>query len=144
MGWDVIISNRKFQSSSVDTDEEILPSFGLRQQVIENINCLFSGIEWKDNQHGHLNSEDYFGNFDLGETEIMTGQFWLGIYGGKNPVNLIVALCNEYSWTAFDTVTSVYINLDIPDNKGWSQFLNFRTAIADRISKSGTNQDAGN
>ena len=112
MGWDIMILNTHDTQPIAQVDTSALPSFGLRQVFIDRLNELFPQIDWdQDFAYGHLDNEDYFGNIGLGKNEEMTGYFWLGIYGGANPLNFIMTLCNEYNCLAFDTVTSEYITL---------------------------------
>jgi len=137
MGWDVMILNTKDTLQSPQIDKSSLPSFGQRQAMIDNLNRLFPNIEWdEDLAYGHLNNEVYVGNIGLGESEKMTGYFWLGIYGGTNPFEVIMKLCDEYRSSAFDTVTSEYITIDKPSDKGWKHFQDFRNYVAERLGNS--------
>jgi len=143
MGWDVMILNSQDTSSISKVDTSSLPSFGQRQKVIDKLNELFPLLEWdNDLAYGHLENEDYFGNIGLGEDEIMSGHFWLAIYGGSDPLKLIMTLCNEFNCSAFDTVTSEYIIVDNPSEKGWQQFQNFRNIVSENVAKRDNDKSA--
>ena len=134
MGWDVIILNSKDTSTISKVDTFSLPSFGQRQLVIDKLNRLFPKIEWDDDfAYGHLDNEEYFGNINVGEDDEMSGHFWLGIYGGNDPLKYIMTICKEYDCIAFDTITSTYITLDNPTDNGWKHFQNFRSYVEKHV-----------
>lgn len=130
-----MILNSKDTSTISQVDASSLPSFGQRQALIEKLNKLFPKLEWDDDlAYGHLDNQEYFGNIGVGEDEEMSGYFWLGIYGGTDPLKLITTLCNEFNCSAFDTVTSEYITADKPSDKGWKHFQKFNNYVAEHIS----------
>jgi len=101
------------------------PSMGNAQAIRNAISDAIPGVDWSDPAWGMIDGDGWsieFNHQDTGETD----QIMLHVRGSGDPVTAIVKLCKTNNWSAFDTTSGEFINLDAPSTDGWTGFQAFR------------------
>jgi hypothetical protein len=119
MSWDVLLINSK---TPVNIDSEDIPEFLSRTDFINKVKQVLPVIDWPDPSIGILDSVPAVIEFNTGDEEAIGSEVLLHVYGGEDPVEVIVDLCKQNNWQAYDLSTESYIDLDNPSRESWNKF----------------------
>lgn len=130
MSWDVIIFNFKGNPPDFNNlpNDFMPPNIGDKAYIREKINQVFHNTDWSDKNWGVYDGKGFSIEFSLSAEEPLNS-FTLLVRGNGNPLPGIVKLCNMNTWSAFDTGTGEFIDLDNPTNEGWDNFRKYRDDI---------------
>lgn len=125
MSWDILIMNSK---EPVDFEKGDWPDFKSRQSVIDNIQSTFKDSDWSDSSWGTLTNEFADMEFNLGEGESLGNNFMLHVRGGSNVLSLILLMCVEHDWIAYDISNEKFIE-NGTDDSGFKDWVEYKEQI---------------
>lgn len=130
MSWDVIILNYKDNPPDFNNlpDDFQPPIIGLKSEIREKINIVFNSVDWSDPDWGISKCNGFSIEFSLPKDDSPTS-IALHIRGGGDPIPLIVQMCKLNNWSAFDTSTGKWIDLNKPNKKGWDDWQKYRNRV---------------
>ena len=130
MSWDVMLF--KFEGEPPDfeelPDDFKPPTMGDAAALRRSISASLPGVDWSDPAWGILDGDGWSIEFNHQATG-QTDQIMLHVRGGGDPIVAIVKLCKTNGWSAFDTSSGEFLNLDAPSAEGWTGFQEFRDKV---------------
>ena len=130
MSWDVIIFNFEGDPPDFENLPEDFepPLLGDAQTVRDRISEAIPGVDWSDPAWGVVEGDGWSIEFNH-EATGQNDQIMLHVRGGGDPVTAIVKLCKANNWSAFDTSSGEFLDLDSPSMDGWTDLQAARDQV---------------
>jgi len=131
MSWDVVLYNFEGNPPDINDLSGESPSMGDAQEIRDSISAVIPDVDWSDPACGVVFNDDCvieFSHQETGQVSIIM----LHVRKSKDPVSTIVKLCKTYNWSAFDTTSMEFIDLDTSCAKGWDGGQEFRDQKIDQ------------
>lgn len=121
MSWDVLLAKREADPGSAG-------SLGTSTEIRAKISQCFPDVDWRRPDSGVFRSGDLSIEFAVGSEEVVD-TVMLHVRGEGDPFPMIVELCRSFSWSALDTSSGEWLDLDNPSPDGWDSFRQFRDEV---------------
>lgn len=122
MSWDVLILHPE-SASGPPEDRPRLKPLGMAEEVRRALSRALPGIDWTEPVQGIYDSRGYSIHVELPSRGVVDS-VGLHVRGIGNPLPVIVRLCRQNGWVAFDSAAGTFVDLDNPSSEGWeSGFL---------------------
>jgi hypothetical protein len=130
MSWDVVIFNLSKKVSSLeDIDESILIGIASNKRFKEILIENFPDIKWDGNcgivERDNIYIEVFIG--EPGHDTFSNTIFFLR--NGEASIFEIINLCKKYGWQIYDTSLGAMIDLDKPEQNGYTNYENYVNQI---------------
>jgi hypothetical protein len=130
MSWDVMLF--KFEGEPPDfndlPEDYEPPVMGDAQEIRDKISSVLPDVDWSRPDWGVLINDAFSIEFNLQESGDVN-VFTLHIRGGGDPLSVIVELCKAHNWSAFDSGTGEYVDLENPSSEGFLGFQGYRDQV---------------
>ena len=128
MSWDVVIFNlsRKIDKAE-DIDENVLVNIGTGADFKNIIVKEFPYATFEDNWC-KIETDSFSLETSLCDPNEELSNTIFHLYG-ENAIYALVNLCKKQNWQAFDTSLGTMLNLDKPEENGYSKFQEYLTQV---------------
>jgi len=132
MSWDVMLFAFGGETpppvEAMGGDFKPSHSLGRADDLRKTISTHLPDVDWSDPEWGMLGGDGYSIEFNLADGEIIE-HMMLHVRGGGDPVSAIAKLCKAAGWSALDTSTGRWLDVDSPSREGWEGFQRFRDKV---------------
>ena len=128
MSWDVFVFNSKQKIETVeDLDESLLVDIGTWQEFKRLIENQFSNAVF-DGNWCTIGGKDFSLETSLGPPDEKVDNTIFHLHGNE-AIYPLMALCQNNNWQAFDNSLEDMLNLDKPEQNGYSKFAAYLAQI---------------
>jgi hypothetical protein len=117
VSWDVLILHSESTSESPE-DRPRLKPLGMADEVRKAVSRALPGIDWMEPVQGTYDGRGYSIDAQLPSRGVVDS-IGLHVRGTGNPLPVIVRLCRQNGWVAFDSAAGTFLNLEDPSPAGW-------------------------
>lgn len=119
MSWDVLILHPD-STSEPPEDRPRLKALGMADEVRKAVSRALPGIEWTEPVQGVYDGRGYSIDAQLPSRGVVDS-IGLHVRGRGNPLPVIVRLCRQNGWVAFDSAAGTFLDLEDPSPEGWER-----------------------
>jgi hypothetical protein len=127
VSWDVLILHPDSASAPAEGDPQLRP-LGLADEVRRAVSRALPGIEWTEPLQGSYEGRAVAVRVELPSRGVVDS-FALHLRGPGNPFPVLVRICRQNGWVAFDSVAGTFLDLDDPSTEDWQSGLLFRAQV---------------
>jgi hypothetical protein len=127
VSWDVLILHPDSAAAPPDGDPQLRP-LGMADEVRRAVSRALPGIEWDAPVQGSYRSLVVSVDVEL-PSQGVVDSVALHLRGVGNPMPVIVRLCRQNNWVAFDSAAGTFLNLKEPSAEGWENGVLFRAQM---------------
>ena len=124
MSWDVLILHPDSAAAPAEGDPQLRP-LGMADDVRRAVSRALPGIEWDAPVLGSYRGAALSVDVELPSKGVVDS-FALHLRGLGNPMPVIVRLCRQNDWVAFDSAAGAFLDLASPSAEGWENGVLFR------------------
>jgi hypothetical protein len=124
VSWDVLILHPDSAAAPPDGDPQ-LRALGLADEVRRAVSRALPGIEWDAPVQGSYRGAAVSVDVEL-PSQGVVDSVALHLRGLGNPMPVIVRICRQNNWVAFDSVAGTFLDLKEPSAEGWEAGVLFR------------------
>lgn len=124
MSWDVLILHPDSAAAPAEGDPQLRP-LGMADEVRRAVSRALPGIEWDAPVLGVYRGAVLSVDVELPSKGVVDS-FALHLRGLGNPMPVIVRLCRQNGWVAFDSAAATFLDLASPSAEGWRNGVLFR------------------
>ncbi|MES1241186.1 MAG: hypothetical protein ABUT39_06155 [Acidobacteriota bacterium] len=127
MSWDVLILHPDSAAPPPDGAPCLHP-LGLAEDVRRAVSRALPGIEWDAPVQGSYRGVAVSVDVEL-PSQGVVDSFALHLRGLGNPMPVIVRICRQNGWVAFDSAAGAFLDLKEPSAEGWENGVLFRAQM---------------
>jgi hypothetical protein len=127
VSWDVLILHPDSAAAPPDGDPQLRP-LGLADEVRRAVSRALPGIEWDAPVQGSYRGAAVSVDVEL-PSQGVVDSVALHLRGLGNPMPVIVRLCRQNGWVAFDSAAGTFLDLKEPSAEGWETGVLFRAQM---------------
>ncbi|HWM92788.1 MAG TPA: hypothetical protein VN493_18635 [Thermoanaerobaculia bacterium] len=126
MSWDVLILAPGSAAAPPEGRLQLQP-LGMAEEVRRAVGRALPGIDWTEPVQGVYEGRAYSIDVQLPSRGVVDS-IGLHVRGFGNPLPVIVRLCRQNGWVAFDSAAGTFLNLEDP-SPHWQSGLLYRAQI---------------
>jgi hypothetical protein len=127
VSWDVLILHPESASAPEEGHPQLKP-LGMADEVRRAVSRALPGIEWPEPLQGSYEGRAVSVRVELPSRGVVDS-FALHLRGPGNPLPMLVRICRQNGWVAFDSVAGTFLDLHDPSPEGWESGVLFRAQI---------------
>jgi hypothetical protein len=127
VSWDVLILHPESAEAPPEGDPQLRP-LGMADDVRRAVSRALPGIEWDAPVQGSYRGLAVSVDVELPSRGVVDSVA-LHLRGPGNPMPVIVRICLQNGWVAFDSVAGTFLDLQDPSTEGWESGILFRSQI---------------
>jgi hypothetical protein len=127
VSWDVLILHPDSAAAPPDGDPQLRP-LGLADEVRRAVSRALPGIEWDAPVQGSYRGVAVSVDVEL-PSQGVVDSVALHLRGLGNPMPVIVRLCRQNDWVAFDSAAGTFLDLKEPSPERWENGVLFRAQM---------------
>jgi len=117
VSWDVLILHPESTSESPE-DRPRLKPLGMADEVRKAVSRALPGVDWTEPVEGVYDGRGYSIEVQLPSRGVVDS-IGLHVRGFANPLPVIVRLCRQNGWVAFDSAAGTFLDLEDPSPGRW-------------------------
>lgn len=117
MSWDVLILHPESTSEPPEGRPRLKP-LGMADEVRKAVSRALPGVDWMEPVEGVYDGRGYSIDVQLPSRGVVDS-IGLHVRGFENPLPVIVRLCRQNGWVAFDSAAGAFLDLEDPSRGGW-------------------------
>jgi hypothetical protein len=127
VSWDVLILHPDSAAAPPDGDPRLRP-LGLADEVRRAVSRALPGIEWDAPVQGSYRGVAVSVDVEL-PSQGVVDSVALHLRGLGNPMPVIVRICRQNGWVAFDSAAGTFLNLKEATAERWENGVLFRAQM---------------
>lgn len=127
MTWDVLILHPDSAAAPADGDPQLRP-LGMADEVRRAVSRALPGIEWDRPVQGSYRGAAVSVDVEL-PSQGVVDSIALHLRGVRNPMPVVVRICRQNNWVAFDSAAGTFLDLKEPSAEGWETGVLFRAQV---------------
>ncbi len=127
MTWDVLILHPDSAAAPPDGDPQLRP-LGMADDVRRAVSRALPGIEWDRPVQGSYRGAAVSVDVEL-PSQGVVDSIALHLGGVRNPMPVVVRICRQNNWVAFDSAAGTFLDLQEPSEAGWVSGVLFRAQV---------------
>jgi hypothetical protein len=127
VSWDVLILHPESAAAPPEGDPLLRP-LGMADDVRRAVSRALPGIEWNAPVQGSYRGLAVSVDVELPSRGVVDSVA-LHLRGPGNPMPVIVRICLQNGWVAFDSVAGTFLDLQDPSAERWESGVLFRSQI---------------
>lgn len=127
MTWDVLILHPDSAAAPSEGDPTLRP-LGMADEVRRAVSRVLPGIEWDAPVQGSYRGAAVSVEVEL-PSQGVVDSVALHLRGPRNPMPVIVRLCRQNGWVAFDSAAGTFLDLAAPTSEDWETGVLFRAQV---------------
>jgi hypothetical protein len=125
--WDVLILHPDSAAAPPDGDPQLRP-LGMADDVRRAVSRALPGIEWDRPVQGSYRGAAVSVDVEL-PSQGVVDSFALHLGGVRNPMPVVVRICRQNNWVAFDSAAGTFLDLQEPSEAEWVSGVLFRAQV---------------
>lgn len=127
MSWDVLILHPDSASAPSDGGPQLRP-LGMADEVRRAVSRALPGIEWDAPVQGSYRGLAVSVDVEL-PSQGVVDSVALHLRGPRNPMPVILRICRQNGWVAFDSAAGTFLDLRDPSAEEWESGVLFRAQM---------------
>lgn len=127
MTWDVLILHPDSAAAPPEGDPQLRP-LGMADEVRRAVSRALPGIEWDRPVQGSYRGAAVSVDVEL-PSQGVVDSIALHLRGVRNPMPVVVRICRQNNWVAFDSAAGTFLDLQEPSAEGWVSGVLFRAQV---------------
>jgi hypothetical protein len=125
--WDVLILHPDSAAPPPEGDPQLRP-LGMADEVRRAVSRALPGIEWDRPVQGSYRGAAVSVDVEL-PSQGVVDSIALHLRGVRNPMPVVVRICRQNNWVAFDSAAGAFLDLQEPSEEGWVSGVLFRAQV---------------
>jgi hypothetical protein len=127
VSWDVLILHPDSAAVSPEGHLQLRP-LGMADDIRRAVSRSLPGIEWDAPVQGSYRGAVLSVDVELPSRGVVDS-FALHLRGAGNPMPVIVKLCRQNGWVAFDSAAGTFLDLQDPSAESWASGVLYRAQM---------------
>lgn len=127
MSWDVLILHPDSAAAPPEGDPRLRP-LGMADEVRRAVSRALPGIEWDAPVQGSYRGAAVSVDVEL-PSQGVVDSFALHLRGPRNPMPVVLRICRQNGWVAFDSAAGTFLDLGDPSAEDWETGVLFRAQV---------------
>jgi hypothetical protein len=128
VSWDVLILHPDSVAAPTEGAAAQLRPLGMADEIRRAVSRALPGIEWDAPVQGSYRGAAVSVDVEL-PSQGVVDSFALHLRGVGNPMPVIVRLCRQNGWVAFDSAAGAFLDLTSATTEDWESGVLFRAQV---------------